>query len=339
MKENDNPFQPVLAEPVDDSVLATDPQPDNFMGDAPMPSAKPPRPGASIDGISPAGSSVTFKPADAAPKGDSGHLDPLAGFDLGGENKSGTDNDTPDSNHSDETLSDNSSIDTALDSLSQETAAAAAPVDKKAAKLAEKEAKRAAKEAKKAEKAKPVEKPAPVEEEPVPVKEKSSAPVEEKPPKQLTISLLTIIFFVLTLAGAGGTFYFYSQNSKNSNELATVKADLAALRAQNTDNNISNDISSGNFDSLQTTVANQQKTIDDQKSQIDTLTKDKTDLTAQVTDLNTKVNGINTVTTQVNGLLTGQCFIAQGSSTNPCSAVITPASGDQPARLTITPRN
>ena len=75
MKEDNNPFQPTLSKPVDDSVLATDPNADNFLAgdDHLAKQASTNTQGTNIDGIKP---STSNSPA-AMP-----HLDQMTSDDT-----------------------------------------------------------------------------------------------------------------------------------------------------------------------------------------------------------------------------------------------------------------
>ena len=350
---DNNPFQPATPKPADDSVLAGDADATNFAADAVTPPAAPksPRPAVMLDGISPA---IDVN-EDLTPPVDPINRDVLeqalndhtasepveSAADTGGTPFSLNDLD----NFSDASQDDSANATLNIDdsSITSDDAAANAPSDVIAA-LAEPDAapvtdaiaaladqadsapvaevdKKAAKKAKKTS----ADSPAPIE------------PLGEKPPKQFTISIMTIILFILAVAGIGGTIYFWIQNSKTSDALADAKAKVQQLTDQSNTANISGNKTSDQFTALQKNLADmtkqnddKQKTIDDQKKTID-------DQTKQITDLTTKAKTIDTLTGQLGGLLNSSCNISDGTSAGPCTATITPAQGDQAAKLVIKP--
>jgi len=273
MKDN-NPFQPNLAEPVNDSDLATDANPDKFTDDVSSDNAKPPRPAVSLDGITPANVNDNFSvdsSPDNQPANDQGAsiADPLDGLNL---------NPPADPANSDETpaTGDNASDAAATDGASADPFATLADQA-----------------------------------------DTGKAPKAAKPTKTFTISILTIIFFILTLAGAGGTVYFFLQNDKNSNALADANAKVQQLTSQSNETNTSENKTTDQFTALQDKIADltkqnsdKQKTLDDNKTKIDDLTKQNTDLTTKVqniSDLTTKLDTLLKNCTTVGG---GSCAVA-----------------------------
>ncbi|MCL2037911.1 hypothetical protein FWG95_02825 [Candidatus Saccharibacteria bacterium] len=111
-------------------------------------------------------------------------------------------------------------------------------------------------------------------------------PKDQKQPKQFTISILTIIFFVLTLAGAAGTGYFWWQNSENADARADAEAKVAQLTDQTVDTSTSENKATGQFDALQDRVADLTKQSEDKQKKLDENKKTIDDLNKKVTDLN-----------------------------------------------------
>jgi len=274
MKENSNPFQPALAQPVDDSVLKTDDAADNFTDDASAPAdnAKPPRPAVSLDGISPPSDSSngdksndSDSSSDSKPDSGDGPTfgdDPLDGISI-----------SPDAIPSEDSGSPLSQIAALTDDDSTTPPAGGKP------------------------------------------------PKGQKQPKQFTISILTIIFFILTLAGAAGTGYFWWQNSENADARADAEAKVAQLTDQTVDTSTSENKATGQFDALQDRVADltkqnedKQKKLDDNKKTIDDLNKKVTDVTNQNTDLSKKVQNISDLTTKLDTVL-NKCNITPATTT------------------------
>ncbi len=151
-------------------------------------------------------------------------------------------------------------------------------------------------------------------------------PKGQKQPKQFTISILTIIFFVLTLAGIGGTIYFYMQNQKNSDARADAEAKVAQMTDQSVDSSTSENKTSTQFDALQDKVAdlttqneNKQKTLDENKKTIEDLNKKITEKDAQITEQNKKLTNIDTLTNNVTNMVTTLCADDRFKSSPTCA--------------------
>ena len=157
-----------------------------------------------------------------------------------------------------------------------------------------------------------------------------NTPANLKPPKthHFSISILTLLFFVLTIAGAAGTFYFQSENSKNSNELKDALAKITELETNGRDNSIITDTSGGQFDALQEKIATlnkkddeNTKTIEDQKKQIEELTKKNETLTTEKSDLQKKADDITKLVDKLDNVLKN-CKIIGGGTPQTCSLAI-----------------
>lgn len=133
-------------------------------------------------------------------------------------------------------------------------------------------------------------------------------------PKQLTISVLTIVFFVLFLGATATAVYFGIQNNKNSNELSDAQAKLQQLTDENNSSTTSSNKSSTQFDALQDKIADlttqneeKQKTIDENKTTIDNLNKQVSDLNTKLTDAQNKLTSDTQVSEKMQSLITTMC--------------------------------
>lgn len=133
-------------------------------------------------------------------------------------------------------------------------------------------------------------------------------------PKQLTISVLTIVFFVLFLGATATAVYFGIQNNKNSNELSDAQAKLQQLTDENNSSTTSSNKSSTQFDALQDKIADlttqneeKQKTIDENKTTIDNLNKQVSDLNTKLTDAQNKLTSDTQVSDKMQSLITTMC--------------------------------
>ena len=142
---------------------------------------------------------------------------------------------------------------------------------------------------------------------PAPVKGKDK---KDKPTKHVTISLLTIIFLILAIAGIAGTVWFYLQNSKNTDALADANAKIAQLEDKASTTATVENTGSGQYDGLQDKIKElntqndeKQKKLDENKKSIDDLTKKNTDLTTQLAEQTKKATDISTLTTRVDTML------------------------------------
>lgn len=307
MKDN-NPFKPVLPKPISDSDLATDPHPDNFLaGDDRLSQHLNRR--MTMDGVMPGQHHTDFsdltksnkdaetpaatetpvadKPADSASNVESSqtNLDPLANM------PSDNTNDLP------------AGVTPADDPFA--AAAAAADNQKKPPKFGGfiKHGNRPAAEPKSAKTPKD----------------------PNVPQKQVTISLLTIIFCVLFVIATAAAIYFFTENNKNKDALADAQAKVNQLTAQDNDTATAANKSTTNLDALQTKIQDltkqnddKQKQIDDKQKSIDDQNKKITDLNKQVSDLQNKVNSDKTVSDNMKSLVTTLCTNDQFKASSAC---------------------
>lgn len=273
---NNNPFEPVAPEPAeltptDNSADNFSADSDNFGGESISVNTKAPRTGIAIDGIN--------------PKLDSDFNSQSIGNDsihatLNNAVKSPVSSpvvtvQTPDSN--DDLLTDDIDKNSLLENVNDD-----ASRDKTDAKLSSS-----------------------IEE----LDQVDKVP-DNKPTKKFTISVATIVFFILTLAGIGGTVYFYMQNNDTSNKLADAKAQVDKLNANSSSSTTSNNKSNSQYDALQNKItdltsqnADKQKTLDDNKKTIDQLNAKNADLTKSNDDLTKKVQNISDLTTKVDTMV------------------------------------
>lgn len=300
MRQENSPFRPALRKPADDSVLAGDPAADNFL--------------AGSDGLS---GRVTI---DGSIQGATGGQ-PIA---------SAADNNPSDSS------------DDIFEALSQQADASPAPVTttpekvgatgkkpakklhmpkfgrKKAAASKTKSAITAAADA--ADSASPVS--------PTVSDGNTAAATATKPAdKQVTISALTIIFFVLFIISTVCAVYFGIQNNKNASQLSDAQAQVQELNTKNNETANSTNKQNTNFDALQDKITALTKESSDKQKTIDQLNKDKTDLNnkvntlnGQVTTLQTKVNTDTETTKNINSLITTLCTKDDFKSSAACVA-------------------
>lgn len=336
MKDN-NPFQPALSQPADDSVLSNDPAADNFTAEAATATDafKPSKPAVMLDGISPnpnlaaeavvtpatldndltaalsgqpdnpttsaPGESLT-QPTDVSSSFDA--ATPPVGVDTFSDTANFGLNPTPDS--AVESSAENPLLN---DNSTEPTTDAAPPTDSVGTTSTD-----------------PND---PMNQIAALTDDKSAAPSGTKPPKQFTISILSIILFVLALTGIGGTIFFYIQNNKHADDLAEANAKVQQLTDQSDQSSTADNKTTSQFDALQDKIAeltkqndDKQKTIDDNKTTIDEQTKKITDLTTQNEDLTKKVQDISNLTTKTDSLLNRLDKIypadsSTGSTTNP----------------------
>ncbi|MDO4271449.1 MAG: hypothetical protein Q4C83_00480 [Candidatus Saccharibacteria bacterium] len=343
MNDDNNPFRPALAKPADDSMLANDPAVDNFLAGNDNLQARPTLDGQVMqpaqpvrqmnDVIPPAKPAVDF--ADTKPASNTND-DLFGGLGLG-----------------DATAATDAATTTA-------TAATTAPESKPKKKggLLGGRKKKAAEPANplfddanavKPTSFDPLDPAMPATE---PTKSDSLSPIDaslaaaataadsktegveinNKPakkaknngqPKQLTVSVLTIIFGILFLASAGAAVYFYMGKSDVETKLADTEASLQSLQDEtNTSTNSSNKANT-QFDSLQQkiqelTKTNQesQKKIEENNQTITNLNKEKTDLQTKLDAANNKLTSDTQVSENMKSLITTLCTdpTFQGSS-------------------------
>ena len=133
-------------------------------------------------------------------------------------------------------------------------------------------------------------------------------------PKQLTISVLTIIFFLLFVVATCLAVYFYMQNNKNSDELSKTKASLQQLQDETNNSSNSSNKATTQFDALQDRIAElttqndeKQKTIDENNKTIDDLKNKNTELTNQVTEAQKKLTSDTQVSDKMQSLIVTLC--------------------------------
>ena len=141
-------------------------------------------------------------------------------------------------------------------------------------------------------------------------KDKKAAIKGDKPTRQFTISIASIILFLLAVGGIGGTIYFYMQNSSNSDKVKTYQARVAELENNGASTSDSENKTSSQFDALQDKITEltkqneaKQKTADENKTTIDDLTKKNNDLTKTNEELTKKVQNISDLTTRLDKML------------------------------------
>lgn len=356
MKEDNNPFQPTLAKPADDSVLATDAAADNFLAGNDQFAQ---RAGVTIDNVKPVPTTdnTTAPHLDQMATTANNQTKPTGGMTLGepittpdissfGDldatpsptmpdlfnnatskkekkskakkslfgGKKATDNadatnnktsienvfgSTDNNSLNNEPISDlantiataeignsDSDSDTATSPISASLAAAAEAADSKSGGI----------------ELTPTNQP------------KKNKGSKTGQPKQLTISVLTIVFFVLFLGATAAAVYFGIQNNKNSNELSDAQAKLQQLTDENNSSTTSSNKSSTQFDALQDKIADlttqneeKQKTIDENKTTIDNLNKQVSDLNTKLTDAQNKLTSDTQVSDKMQSLITTMC--------------------------------
>lgn len=354
MKEDNNPFQPTLAKPADDSVLATDAAADNFLAGNDQFAQ---RTGVTIDNVKPVPTTdnITTPHLDQMATTANNQTEPTGGMTLGepittpdissfGDldatpsptmpdlfnnatskkekkskakkslfgGKKATDNaDTTNNKTSIENVfgsTDNNSLNNApMPDLANPVATtkignsdsdhAASPISASLAAAAE-----AADSKSGGIELTPTNQP------------KKNKGSKTGQPKQLTISVLTIVFFVLFLGATATAVYFGVQNNKNSNELSDAQAKLQQLTDENNSSTTSSNKSSTQFDALQDKIADlttqneeKQKTIDENKTTIDNLNKQVSDLNTKLTDAQNKLTSDTQVSDKMQSLITTMC--------------------------------
>ena len=162
-------------------------------------------------------------------------------------------------------------------------------------------------------------------------------------PKQLTISVLTIIFFILFLGATAAAVCFAIQNNKNSNSLSDAQAELQQLKDQAADSSNSSNVASTQLDSLQSRIADltkqneeKQATIDQNNKTIQDLNNKNNDLSSQLKQTQDKLNSDTQVSQDLQSLVVTMCTQEPYKSTS--SACIsanggnaTPAPAQSPA--------
>lgn len=166
-------------------------------------------------------------------------------------------------------------------------------------------------------------------------------------PKQLTVSVLTIVFGVLFLASSALAATFFVQKNGINSQLEDAQAKLSKLQDQSNSSTNSTNKASTQFDSLQTkieelTKTNQEnsQTIENNKKTIDDLNKRNSDLTNQLTAAQNKLTADTSVSDNMKSLVTTMC--AAGAPYNTSSACVALGQGSgaaQAATPTATTNN
>ena len=155
---------------------------------------------------------------------------------------------------------------------------------------------------------------------------------QKKPPKlatpkqkQVTISLLTIIFFLLFLASTGVAVWFGYDNNKKSTALADAQAKLAQSKDYLSDKTNTSTKTSTQFDALQAKIADLTKKNDEAKQQldekqknIDDQNKKIADLTKQNGDFQNKINSDKAISDNMHSLVVTLCAKDDMRGSAPC---------------------
>ena len=158
-------------------------------------------------------------------------------------------------------------------------------------------------------------------------KDKKKKKAKSDQPKQLTISVLTIVFFILFVAAAAGAGYLYTQLNKTNSELGDTKAELQKLKDEGMVVTDSSNKTNTQIGSLQDRIkeldqANKDKenVINENKTTIDNLNKQVNDLNTRLTETQNKLNADTQVKDQVDELTNTLCIMEEFSSSPACQA-------------------
>ncbi|MCL2280643.1 hypothetical protein FWC31_02025 [Candidatus Saccharibacteria bacterium] len=150
----------------------------------------------------------------------------------------------------------------------------------------------------------------------------------DKPVKRVTISLLTIIFFILAIAGIGGTIYFYLENNKNADALADAKAKIQQLEDELSTSATTENTTAGQYDGLNGKIEdlsgkNEEnlKTIEDYKKRNEELIKQISTLTTERDDWKDRAVKISDLTSKLDIMLKN-CSVTTVGNVQPCSIII-----------------
>lgn len=155
---------------------------------------------------------------------------------------------------------------------------------------------------------------------------------QKKPPKlatpkqkQVTISLLTIIFFLLFLVSTGVAVWFGYDNNKKSTALADAQAKLAQSKDYLSDKTNTNTKTSTQFDALQAKIADLTKQngeakqqLDEKQKNIDDQNKKIADLTKQNGDFQNKINSDKAISDNMHSLVVTLCAKDDMRGSAPC---------------------
>lgn len=293
MKDN-NPFKPVLPRPVSDNDLANDPNADNFLAGSNGINDRLSQ-HVTLDGM------LSANPQSQNDFGDIASLtNNRATTALGGAPKPST---QPATNHKSVVASEPKTADSKSDIFA--AAAAAADGQSVAPKANDGKFK--------------------LEKKDLAKKDATKKATSNSGEKQITISLLTIVFGVLFIISTIAAIYFYTQNNKSQSELADAKAKVSQLSDTANNDSAESSKATTNYDALQNRIQDlskqvtdkdkdisaKQKTIDDQNSKITSLNK-------QITDLQNKVNSDKSVSENMKSLVTTLCTNDQFKSSSAC---------------------
>lgn len=309
MEDQNNPFQPALDEPVDDSIL----KPVDSEHHADTASR-----GRFLDGFS----SVPMK-----------NIVKLDQTPTNGAEEDAATGDQSDSGGLDlsTSIDANLGVDDYRDGAGDSAKPAGGKQDASAAKKAEKEARKAAKRQAKLDK-----------------KNAAAGGNLSSDGKvhQFTISLPVIILLIIAIAGVAGTAFFAIQNSKNANDLADKNAEIAKLQNELGTTTSSDKESTGQFGSLQDKISAQAKELTDTQNQLKTAQQGLKDMTDKYNTANAAATNNKSVTDNINALLGSCTVLGWGNGVadkTACSIKITPASTNgtttTPASLTVSPKS
>lgn len=145
--------------------------------------------------------------------------------------------------------------------------------------------------------------------------------------KQLTISTMTIVFAVLFVVATGVAIYFGIQNKQNADALADTQAQVSELTDNDNDAKSSNTKSTTQLSALQDKVQDltkktedSQKTIDDLNKKNNDLTKSNTDLQNQLKAANDKLASDKSVADNMKSMLNAMCTTAPFNTSTACQA-------------------
>lgn len=311
--EDNNPFQPTLKEPVDDSILAKDPVADDFGQLASEPPSNPKAFDFEMPGSNDRthhGNSVI---RDITMDGAVERHDAVTAADDSVPNQA----DSPKAS----VVADADSIKTALSDVHSTSDK---PVDKKVQKKMAQQAEKLRRQAEK-DAAK---------------RAKTSTPrgLDHGAPKRIVITLPMIILVVVAVGLAVVSVMLWKSNDTTTNKLRSANAQVAQLQAEIGNASNATGVSTGQFSSLQSKIAqltkqqtDDQKTIGDQKNQIG-------DLTNKLNTAQQQSNNITGLTNNISGLI-GNCNVTSGfgvQAPTACKATIVSANGSTPAGLEIT---
>ncbi len=145
--------------------------------------------------------------------------------------------------------------------------------------------------------------------------------------KQLTISTMTIVFAVLFVVATGAAIYLGIQNRNNADALADAQAQVSELTDSDNNAKSSSTKSTTQLSALQDKVQDltkktedNQKTIDDLNKKNNDLTKSNTDLQNQLKAANDKLASDKSVSDNMKSMLNAMCTSAPFNTSSACQA-------------------